>query len=284
MAHRNRKADREMVQGILLGDPGFLKEIGERALQELLEAEMTEHLGAAPYGCAENRRVHRNGHKPRMLRSRVGTLNLLVPKAARGHSPPASFAATNATRRPWSWRSWRCTSRGFRPGRSRTSPRPCAARPSPRVRSPAWPREPRRRTGSVEGAQAGGRGHPYLFVDARYEKARIGGRVVSQGVLVISAVRADGFGEIVGIAVADTESEATYQELFRSLKVRGLSGVELVVSDDHPLDSPLSYPRSCSELLKSWLRMACSPFSSHQSLYRLYRRDDLTFPGSLSHS
>ena len=75
--------------------------------------------------------------------------------------------------------------------------------------------------------------YPYLFVDARYEKVRVDGRVVSQGVLVVSGVRDDGFREILGVEVADTESEATYQELFRSLKRRGLSGVELVVSDDH---------------------------------------------------
>ena len=48
MAHHNRKVDEEMVQGILLDDPGFLKEIVERVLQELLEAEMTEHIGARP--------------------------------------------------------------------------------------------------------------------------------------------------------------------------------------------------------------------------------------------
>jgi len=70
-------------------------------------------------------------------------------------------------------------------------------------------------------------------VDGRYEKARVGSRVVSQGVLMVSAVRNDGFREIVAVEVADTESEATYQDLFRSLKARGLSGVELVVSDDH---------------------------------------------------
>src|SRR5918993_5716555 len=59
-------------------------------------------------------------------------------------------------------------------------------------------------------------------------------RVVSQGVLVVSAVREpDGLREILGVEVADTESEATYQELFRSLKARGLSDVELVVSDEH---------------------------------------------------
>jgi putative transposase len=57
---------------------------------------------------------------------------------------------------------------------------------------------------------------------------------VSQGVIVVSGVREpDGLREILGVEVADTESEASYQELFRSLKGRGLKGVELVVSDDH---------------------------------------------------
>jgi putative transposase len=78
-----------------------------------------------------------------------------------------------------------------------------------------------------------GEAYPYLFVDARYEKVRVDGRVVSQGVLLVWGMREDGFREILAVEVADTESEATYQELFRSLKRRGLSGVELVVSDDH---------------------------------------------------
>jgi putative transposase len=57
--------------------------------------------------------------------------------------------------------------------------------------------------------------------------------VVSRGVLLVSAVGDDGFREILGVEVADTESEATYQDLFRSLRVRRLSGAELVVSHDH---------------------------------------------------
>jgi transposase-like protein len=71
-------------------------------------------------------------------------------------------------------------------------------------------------------------------VDARYEKVRVDGRVLNQGVLIVLGVRDDGFREILGVEIADTtESEATYQELLRSLKSRGLKGVELVVSDDH---------------------------------------------------
>ncbi|MBX6765431.1 MAG: transposase [Rubrobacteraceae bacterium] len=55
--------------------------------------------------------------------------------------------------------------------------------------------------------------------------------MVNRGVLVVSGVREDGFREILGVEVASTESEATYQELFRSLKRRGLSGVQLVISE-----------------------------------------------------
>jgi transposase-like protein len=86
--------------------------------------------------------------------------------------------------------------------------------------------------------------YPYLFVDARYEKARTGDRVVSQGVLIVSGAREDGFRDILGVEVADTESEATYQQLFRSLKARGLSGVELGVSDDHEGLKPPSFATS----------------------------------------
>lgn len=75
--------------------------------------------------------------------------------------------------------------------------------------------------------------YSYLAVDARYEDVRQDGRIVSQGVLIVAGVREDGKREILAVDVADTESEATYQECFRQLKARGLTGVELVTSDDH---------------------------------------------------
>jgi putative transposase len=84
MAKDHRRPVEEVVQGVLLDDPGFLKEIVERVIQELLEAEMTEHIGAAPYERSEGRTGHRNGHKRRALRTRVGTLNLLVPQDREG--------------------------------------------------------------------------------------------------------------------------------------------------------------------------------------------------------
>jgi transposase-like protein len=105
MAKDHRRLTEEVAQGILLDDPAFLREIVERMLQEFLEAEMTEHVGAAPYERTTERKGHRNGHKPRTLRTRVGTLNLLVPQdLKKGHSPPDCSRVTKETRRHWCWR------------------------------------------------------------------------------------------------------------------------------------------------------------------------------------
>jgi putative transposase len=70
-------------------------------------------------------------------------------------------------------------------------------------------------------------------VDARYEHVRQDGRIVSQGVLIVTGVQAEGHREILAVAVADTESAATYHQLFSDLNARGLTDVRLVTSDGH---------------------------------------------------
>jgi putative transposase len=84
MTRDHRRVDAHMAQEILLDDPDFLRGIVERVAQQLLEAEMTEHIGAAPYERSATRSGHRNGYKPRTLRTRVGTLNLLIPQDREG--------------------------------------------------------------------------------------------------------------------------------------------------------------------------------------------------------
>ena len=231
--HR-RLTEEEVAQGILLDDPAFLREIVERMLQEFLEAEMTEHVGAAPYERTTERKGHRNGHKPRTLRTRVGTLNLLIPQDREGTFSTRLFSRYQRNEKALVLALMEMYVEGVSTRKvkdvteklcgtsfSKSLVSSLAARLDSELQ--AWRSRP------LE-AEA----YPYLFVDARYEKVRVDHRIVSQGVLIISAVRApDGFREILGVEVADTESEATYQELFRSLKERGLSGVELVVSDDH---------------------------------------------------
>jgi putative transposase len=233
MTTDHRRTDTQMAQEVLLDDAGFLAEVVQRVLQELLEAEMTEHVGAAPYERAAGRKGHRNGHKPRALRTRVGTLNLLVPQDREGTFSTRLFARYQRNEKALCLALMEMYVEGVSTrkvkditealcGTSFSKSLVSSLAGSLDAELRAW-RERR-----LEGTA-----YPYLFVDARYEKVRVGHRIVSQGVLIVSAVRDDGFREIVGVQVADTESEATYQDLLRSLKARGLKGVELVVSDDH---------------------------------------------------
>ena len=233
MTQDHRRTDAQMVQEILLDDTGFLAEVVQMVLQEILEAEMTEHVGAAPYERAAGRKGHRNGHKPRALRTRVGTLNLLVPQDREGTFSTRLFARYQRNEKALCLALMEMYVEGVSTRKVKeVTEALCGTSFSKSLISSL--------AGSLDSELEAWRmrrleaeAYPYLFVDARYEKVRIDGRVVSQGVLIVSGVRDDGMREILGVEVADTESEATYQEMFRSLKGRGLSGVELVVSDDH---------------------------------------------------
>ena len=233
MAKDHRRLDTELVQEVLLDDPGFLREIVERVVQQLLEAEMTEHIGAAPYQRTENRAGQRNGYKRRTLRTRVGTLNLLVPQDREGTFSTRLFSRYQRNEKALVLALMEMYVEGVSTRKVKeVTEELCGISFSKSLISSL--------AGSLDAElkvwrnrRLEAKAYPYLFVDARYEKVRVDGRVVSQGVLIVSAVREDGMREILGVEVAHTESEATYHELFRSLKSRGLSGVELVVSDDH---------------------------------------------------
>ena len=233
MADHHRRTDKELVQQILIDDPEFLRRIVERALQQLLEAEITEHVGAAPYERSQSRKGHRNGYKPRKLKTRVGSLELLVPQDREGTFSTQLFARYQRNEKALVLALMEMYVEGVSTRKvAEVTEELCGTSFSRSLVSElagkldseleAW------RTRQLE-AEA----YPYLFVDARYEKVRVGSRIVSEGVLVVSAVRNDGYREILAVETADTESEATYQELFRSLKARGLKGVQLVTSDDH---------------------------------------------------
>jgi putative transposase len=233
MTTDHRRPDAQMVQEVLLDDPDFLHRIVERVLQELLEAEMTEHIGAAPHERTDARKGHRNGYKPRTLRTRVGTLNLLVPQDREGTFSTRLFCRYQRNEKALVLALMEMYVEGVSTRKVKeVTEELCGTSFSKSLISSL--------AGSLDSELEAWRNrrleaeaHPYLFVDARYEKVRVDGRVVSQGVLIVSGVRTDGFREILAVEVADTESEATYQDLFRSLKSRGLKGVELVVSDDH---------------------------------------------------
>jgi len=85
MDNYNNKAKEKKFQDALVDEKDFLKNIIQKFCQNMLEEEMEEHLGARKYQRSESRSGHRNGYKPRMLKTRVGTLNLLVPQDREGN-------------------------------------------------------------------------------------------------------------------------------------------------------------------------------------------------------
>src|SRR5215213_7916601 len=203
MAKDHRRLAEEVAQGILLDDPTFLKEIVERVLQELLEAEMTEHIGAALVGGSATRTGQRNGYKPRALRTRVGTLNLLVPQDREGTFSTRLFTRYQRNEKALVLALMEMYVEGVSTRKVKEiTEELCGISFSKSLISSlagqldveleAW------RTRRLE-AEA----YPYLFVDARYEKVRVNHRVVSQGVLIVSGVREDGMREIVAVEVAD---------------------------------------------------------------------------------
>src|SRR5690606_4996364 len=97
------------VREALIDQPDFFRDIIQVALQRLLEEEITLHLNADPHERTEERRGYRNGYRSRQLKTRVGTLSLLVPMDREGTFKTEHFTVISAARRRWCCRRWRCT-------------------------------------------------------------------------------------------------------------------------------------------------------------------------------
>ena len=231
MATDNGRDTRPATQA-LVDDPDFLRELVRTSLQTILEEELTAHLGATRYERTDERSGDRNGSKPRTLTTRVGRLELRVPQDRDGTFSPEVFGRYQRSEQALVLSLMEMYVQGVSTrkvaaiteqlcGTSFSKSQVSALSSRLDAELTAWRERP------LEAA------YPYLTVDARSEHVRIEGRVVSQGVLIVRGVRDSGHREILAVEVADTESEATYQELFRRLKQRGLHGVQLVTSDDH---------------------------------------------------
>ena len=208
MAKDHRRLDAELAQGVLLDDPGFLRGLVERVVQELLEAEMSEHVGAAPYERTDARTGHRNGHKPRTLRTRVGTLNLLVPQDREGTFSTRLFSRYQRNEKALCLALMEMYVEGVSTRKVKDVTEALCGTSFSKSTVSHLAAELDAELGAWRSRPLEADAYPYVFVDARYEKVRADSRVVSQGVLlVVSGVRApDGMREILGVEVADTQS------------------------------------------------------------------------------
>jgi transposase-like protein len=225
----------ELLQGVFGREDGP-RRVLEFLLDRAMRAEVEAHVGAGRHERSGGRSGYRNGTKPRTLSTRVGELTLSVPQVrgcAAGPYHPSMFARYQRSERAL---LVACAEMYFQGVSTRKVRDVLDAMCGCDISSATVSRvaaELDERLAEFRGRRLDHAAWPYLMVDARYERVRVEGRVVSQAVLVVIGFTAAGRREVLDWRVGDSESEQCWGEVFRSLKDRGLSGVELVVSDAH---------------------------------------------------
>jgi putative transposase len=223
----------EQVVSYLLEEEGvdFLRESLCWVVQQLMEAEVSELIGAERGERNPERLTHRNGYRPRRWDTRAGEIELAIPKIRRGSYFPSFLEPRRRSEQALVsviQQAYVCgvstrkvdqlvESLGLRVSRSEVS-RICAGLDE---QVEAF------RTRPLEGR------YPYLWLDAKVEKVRDGGRVVRKCLVIAHGVHESGRREVIGLDCGECETEAFWRDFLRSLVKRGLSGVQLVVSDAH---------------------------------------------------
>jgi putative transposase len=211
-----------------------LKDLLEHLLNGAMRAEVSQHVQADAHQRTDQRRGHRNGFKPRSLQTRVGELALDVPQV-RNTEPyhPSMFAKWQRSERAL---LVACAEMYFQGVSTRNVREVLEAMCDGDISSMTVSRvaqELDEKLVTFRQRRLDGTEWPYMHIDARYEKVRVDGRVVSQAVLVAVGFTSEGKREILAWRVGDSESEETWGELFRQLKDRGLNGLRLLTSDAH---------------------------------------------------
>jgi transposase-like protein len=214
------------------GGGDFLRSLVESILADLMECEVSNKIGAELHERNGERTVYRNGYRDRVLHSRLGTLELQVPKLRQGSYFPsfleprrlAEQALAAVVQEAWingvSTRKVDDLVQAMgMTGISKSQVSEMCKGIDERVESFL--------TRPIEGEW------PYLWLDATYLKVRQGGRVVSVATIVACAVNQDGRREILGLGIGESEAKEFWVEFLCGLRQRGLTGIKLVISDAH---------------------------------------------------
>jgi putative transposase len=233
VAGADRMTIEEVVRKVLLEEQAdVLRAAVEAVCAELMEVEVSQLIGAERgERRPADRATHRNGYRAREWQTRAGTVELQIPKLRRGSYFPSFLEPRRRSEQALLAVIQQCyvcgvstrrvdqlvESLGLRVSKSEVS-RICGALDE---HVDAF------RTRPLEGA------YPYLFLDAKVEKVRDGGRVVTKALVIAHGVHETGRREILGIDVGEAETEAFWTGFLRGLVARGLVGVQLAISDAH---------------------------------------------------
>jgi transposase-like protein len=216
------------------GERDLLKAMVRLMMHEVMQEEVKQHLDAEEYERTSSRKGYRNGHKPRTLNTRLGKLGFEVPQV-RGTEPyqPMFFERWQRSERAL---LATCAEMYFMGVSTRKVANVLEKMGGFSLSATVVSRVAMELDEKLEEFRSRPLDDPqwlYLIVDARYEKVRHNGRIVSRGVLIVAGVNGDGRREILTWRVLEKESEQTWLEIFGELKRRGLREVQLVVSDGH---------------------------------------------------
>ncbi|MBL4775814.1 MAG: IS256 family transposase [Mariprofundus sp.] len=225
---------KDQVEGLLTDDEG-LKGLVTSVVNQILEAQMSEHLAAAYYEHNDGRKGYRNGYRPRQLYTRVGKLVLRVPQCRDGKFSTDLFSRYQRSEQALILAMMEMVLQGVSTRRvEKVTEELCGESFSKSMVSRLCMRlQTRVDAWNNRRLDEGNKCFPFLIVDALVIKVRLDDRVVSTSALVVSGINNQGQREILGLKLADSESKESWGDMFIWLKQRGLQGVEFVVSDCH---------------------------------------------------
>jgi len=233
MTKRQGKAELIDVKELLAHDGDFLQVALQALLQAALEAEMSEAIGAEKGERTETRLTYRSGYYPRSRVTRVGTLELRVPQDRAGRFSTELFQRYQRSEKALVGALTEMYVQGVSTRKVKAVTETlCGHSFSASAISSINKSLDETLRGFAERRLT--EAYPYLILDARYERVREAGVIVSQAVLIAVAVDCDGQRQIIGVELANRESHSSWREFLTGLKGRGLFGVGFVVSDNHP--------------------------------------------------
>jgi len=233
MTRKKDSANRLDWKALMAGQEDFLRPLIQEVVEQVLEAEMDEALGAGKGERTSSRVGYRSGHYGRTLVTRVGKLELRVPQDRQGRFRTEIFERYQRSEKALVGALTEMYVQGVSTRKVKAvTEQLCGHEFSASTVSrmnqsldAELDKFARRR---LEEA------YPYLILDARYEKVREDGVIRSQAVLIAIGVDWEGRRNVLAVELANRESLTSWREFALSLKQRGLTGVELVISDDHP--------------------------------------------------
>jgi transposase-like protein len=224
----------DVVAGVLAGEHGdFVREAVAVVAAELMEAEVSAEVGAQLGEVAPQARVtHRNGYRPRPWETRVGEIELLIPRTRHGSYFPSFLEPRRRSEQAIVAVVLEAYVNGVSTRKVDRLVEQLGIEGMTKDRVSAMCRALDEQVELFRGRPLEG-AYPYLWLDAKHVKVRDHGRVVSKALVVAYAVHETGLREVIGLDIGEVESGSFWVEFLRSLKKRGLSDVRLAISDQH---------------------------------------------------